>query len=116
MTPTQIMTGQDAIVAEIEVAAPPERVFAALIDPKQLMQWWGGEGRCKNRLWQIDARVGGQWRSESYDPTGKISVNGVSDFTLTAKLSNTIRHACWPIPGLRTGIVSPVERPWFAGS
>ena len=45
MTPTQIMTGQDAIVAEIEVAAPPERVFAALIDPKQLMQWWGGEGR-----------------------------------------------------------------------
>jgi uncharacterized protein YndB with AHSA1/START domain len=110
------MTGQDAIVAEIEVAAPPERVFAALIDPQQLMQWWGGEGRCKKRLWQIDARVGGQWRSESYDPTGKVAINGISDSMSAAKLSNTIRHACWPIPGLRTGTASPVARRWSVGS
>jgi uncharacterized protein YndB with AHSA1/START domain len=86
MTPTQVMTGQDAIVAEIEVAAPPERVFAALIDPQQLMQWWGGEGHCKKRLWQIDARVGGQWRSESYDPTGKVAMNGISDFTVSGEI------------------------------
>ena len=29
------------IVGEIEVAAPPERVFAALIDPAKLAAWWG---------------------------------------------------------------------------
>jgi uncharacterized protein YndB with AHSA1/START domain len=86
MTSTQIMTSQDAIVAEIEVGAPPERVFAALIDPQQLTQWWGGEGRCNKRLWQIDARVGGQWRSESYDPTGKVSINGISDFNVSGEI------------------------------
>jgi uncharacterized protein YndB with AHSA1/START domain len=38
---TAIVTpDQDAIVSEIEIAAPPERVFNALIDPAQLMQWW----------------------------------------------------------------------------
>ena len=86
MASVQVMTGQDVVIAEIDVAAPPERVFAALIDPQQLMQWWGGEGRCKKRLWKIDARVGGQWRSESYDPTGNISVNGISDFNVSGEI------------------------------
>ena len=41
MTPvSQITPGQDAVVTEIEMAAPPERVFAALTDPAQLMLWW----------------------------------------------------------------------------
>ena len=43
MSSAQITTGQDSIVTEIEVAAPPERVFAALTDPQQLMRWWRGE-------------------------------------------------------------------------
>jgi len=36
----QIMPDQDSIVTEIEIAAPPERVFEALTDPAQLMLWW----------------------------------------------------------------------------
>jgi uncharacterized protein YndB with AHSA1/START domain len=36
----QITPDQDAIVAEIEIAAPPERVFQALTDPAQLMLWF----------------------------------------------------------------------------
>ena len=42
MPSSQITPDQDAIVTEIEIAAPPERVFQALTDPAQLMLWWAG--------------------------------------------------------------------------
>jgi uncharacterized protein YndB with AHSA1/START domain len=38
---TTISTDQDAILTEIYIAAPPERVFQALVDPDQVLQWWG---------------------------------------------------------------------------
>jgi len=31
----------ESIVGEVEVAAPPERVFAGLTDPAELAVWWG---------------------------------------------------------------------------
>jgi uncharacterized protein YndB with AHSA1/START domain len=31
---------QDAVVSELSIAAPLECVFQALIDRKQVMQWW----------------------------------------------------------------------------
>jgi len=86
MSSAQITTGPDAIVAEIDVAAPPKRVFTALTDPKQLMRWWGAEGPCKAKLWEMDSRVGGSWRFEAADPTGKIVINGVSDFKASGEI------------------------------
>jgi hypothetical protein len=32
---------RDAIISEIYIAASPERVFQALVDPQQVVQWWG---------------------------------------------------------------------------
>jgi uncharacterized protein YndB with AHSA1/START domain len=39
---------QDEIISEIYIAAQPERVFRALVDPMQVPQWWGQTGtyRC----------------------------------------------------------------------
>ena len=74
----QITPDQDAIVTEIEIAAPPERVFQALTDPAQLMLWWAATP--KGALWEMDARLGGKWRYELTDPSRKIVVNGVRDF------------------------------------
>jgi len=37
MASTIITPDQDAVVSEIHIAAPPDRVFQALIDPKQVM-------------------------------------------------------------------------------
>ena len=82
----QITTGQDSIITEIEVAAPPERVFKALTDPKQVIRWWGKEGPCKTKLWEMDARVGGRWRFEAADPTGKMVFNGISDFKVNGEI------------------------------
>jgi uncharacterized protein YndB with AHSA1/START domain len=55
---------QDAIQAEIHIAAPPERVFQALTDPRQLMQWWGQRGMYHHIDWKADVRPGGAWRSD----------------------------------------------------
>jgi uncharacterized protein YndB with AHSA1/START domain len=54
----------DSVVAEIEIGAPIERVFAALTDPGQLFTWWGTEPSVTLSLFQMDARPGGLWRFE----------------------------------------------------
>jgi uncharacterized protein YndB with AHSA1/START domain len=61
MPKTIITPDQDAVVSETEVAAPPERVFQALITAEQAMQWGNGPA-FQITLWQMDPRVGGRWR------------------------------------------------------
>ncbi len=51
------------IVAEIHIAAPPERVFQALVDPAQVPCWWGQTGIYRCQQFAADLRVGGKWRS-----------------------------------------------------
>lgn len=53
---------QDAVSREIEIAAPPERVFQALTDPKQLFVWWGAEPSVQLTEFEMDARRGGKYR------------------------------------------------------
>lgn len=77
MATAKITPDQDAVVCEIYIAAPPERVFQALIDPKQVMQWWTSE-QCQIESFSIDPRRGGRW---TYDTANsKMNVNGVSKF------------------------------------
>lgn len=52
----------DAVTCEIEIAAPPERVFQALTDPKQLFFWWGKEPSVELSVFEMDPRPGGRWR------------------------------------------------------
>lgn len=44
MPATSLTPDGDAVIGEILIAAPPERIFEALTDPTQLMQWWGQQG------------------------------------------------------------------------
>jgi uncharacterized protein YndB with AHSA1/START domain len=67
---TRITSDQDAIVSEIEIAAPPERVFHALVDRKQAMQWGSG-GNFEMRVWEMEARAGGKWRFISHEKGAK---------------------------------------------
>jgi uncharacterized protein YndB with AHSA1/START domain len=48
MASITVTPDQDALLSEIHVSAPPERVFQAISDPQQLLQWWGQAGvyRC----------------------------------------------------------------------
>src|ERR1700746_763702 len=59
--PTTIITpSQDAIVSEIEIAAPAERVFKALSDAGELQRWFRSP-ECPTKFWKMDARVGGHY-------------------------------------------------------
>lgn len=61
----------DEIVSEIRIAVPRERVFKALVDPSQVVQWWGQAGIYRCTKFESDLRVGGSWRSVGVDGTGR---------------------------------------------
>ena len=42
------------VKAEIEIEAPPERVFHSLTDPGELAAWWGSDDMYRTHDWQID--------------------------------------------------------------
>ena len=48
------------ILASVEIAAPPERVFEALTS-KEIIDWWGLPGVFDTREWTGDIRRGGRW-------------------------------------------------------
>jgi uncharacterized protein YndB with AHSA1/START domain len=50
------------ILATVEIAAPPERVFRALAS-EEICQWWVRPGVFDTREWTGDVRVGGRWRA-----------------------------------------------------
>lgn len=52
---------QDAVMAEIFIAAPPERVFQAITDPAQMPKWWGQQGMYRVTEGGADLRPGGKW-------------------------------------------------------
>lgn len=59
MAPTVKIVDEN-IVGEVEIAAPPERVYAALTDPAELGAWWGSEEAYRTFDWESDLRVGGK--------------------------------------------------------
>jgi uncharacterized protein YndB with AHSA1/START domain len=62
---------QDAVVVEIFIAAPPERVFQAMTDPAEASQWWGQKGMYRITERTADFRVGGKYSSVGVGADGK---------------------------------------------
>ncbi len=60
MASAQLTTDNDAILAEIFIAASPARVFEAITDPKQRSQWWGMKGLFRVTDSESDLRLGGK--------------------------------------------------------
>jgi uncharacterized protein YndB with AHSA1/START domain len=50
------------IVASVEIARTPERVFQALIT-REIIEWWVNPGVFDTREWTGDVRVGGRWKA-----------------------------------------------------
>jgi uncharacterized protein YndB with AHSA1/START domain len=53
---------QGEILATVEIAAPPERVFRALTS-NEIVDWWVRPGVFDTREWTGDVRTGGRWRA-----------------------------------------------------
>jgi len=77
MAQVVVTPDQDAIVSEVEVKAPAERVFQALTDPRQLKLWWNSD-ECQTEFFEMDPRPGGKWRFGTRK--AKLNVNGVNQF------------------------------------
>ncbi len=76
--PKAIITpDQDAIVSEIAIAAPAERVFQALTKSDELSRWFT-DPSCPLKFWKMDARPGGRYHYAT--EKGTVVVNGVSEF------------------------------------
>ena len=67
---SQITPDRDAVITEIEISAPPDRVFQAIVDHDQALQWSGGEA-FEITHWELEPRVGGKWRLVSRERQGK---------------------------------------------
>lgn len=71
MATATLTPDQNAVTAEIFIAAPPARVFQAISDPAQLPKWWGQSGLYRVTKSMMDVRPGGKWRSEGVGADGQ---------------------------------------------
>lgn len=64
MATNTVTPDQDAIHLEMQIAAPPDRVFQAITEPTQLLRWWGQPGIYHTTKWCADLHPGGKWSCE----------------------------------------------------
>ena len=74
---------QDALITEIHIAAPPERVFQAISDPREQRIWWDNQD-CRLESFEMDARRGGRWRFSTSQTS--MNINGISQFDCTGEI------------------------------
>ncbi len=100
MTVSNLASEHDAVVAEIEIAAPPERVFQALTDPKQFFAWWGKEPSVDLVVFEMAARPGGYWRFRCGPASGsdhgavgvQLRRSGAQEFEAHGEILELARH------------------------
>jgi uncharacterized protein YndB with AHSA1/START domain len=61
---------EGTILATVEIAATPERVFRALTASDEVVRWWGSDETYRTTGWTSDLRVGGAWRAEGRGADG----------------------------------------------
>ena len=94
MATSAVTPDNDAVVAEVFIAAPPERVFQAITDPNQMPLWWGQQGLYRVTEWKADLRPGGKWQSDGVGADG-------TTFGWKASIWRLILLASWFTPGLQ---------------
>ncbi len=115
----------DAVTCELFIAAPRERVFDALTDPKQASQWWGQKGSCQMDNFSMDVRTGGKWST-----TGVSAANGIVEvhgefleidpprrlsYTWTSSWLQKVTKVLWELENLNGGTFLKLTHTGFAG-
>jgi glutathione S-transferase len=128
MATATISLDQDAIQAEVHILAPPEHVFQALTDPRQLLQWWGQKGMYHPTDWEGDVRPGGQWRCDGASDTdgSAYHVSGeyvevdpprLVSYTWIASWSGPLKTLVrWDLEGASGGTLVRLRHSGFAGA
>lgn len=126
MATVAITPDHDVVVAEIQIAAPPDRVFQAITDPRQMLQWWGQKGMYRTTKFDADLRVHGKWMSAGVgEASGDYQVGGeylevdpprllvyTWKATWTGDLETTVR---WELEAHNGGTLVKIRHTGFAG-
>lgn len=123
---SQISPDNNVVTCEIFIAAPRERVFQALTDPKQAVQWWGQNDRYHLTQFNIEARVGGKWSTSGGSvKMGDIDIHGeVLELDPPRRLSYTwisswmpkTTTVVWELENQNGGTFVKLTHTGFAGS
>jgi uncharacterized protein YndB with AHSA1/START domain len=99
---------QGRILATVEIAAPPERVFQALAS-KEIVDWWVRPGVFNTTQWTGDVRVGGRWRSSGVARGAPYALEGeFLEVDPPRRLVHTWRRV--GAPGAPTTVTYELER------
>src|SRR5579883_1714613 len=112
MTTAAVTPNQDALVSEIHIAAPPERVFQAIIDEKKVMQWWTGD-ECRIKSFSLEPRKGGRWTYDS--KSSRLKVNGGSQFHCEGEVLEYDPPRVLSYTWIANSMIARHRRQWFAG-
>jgi uncharacterized protein YndB with AHSA1/START domain len=126
MTPTSRITpDNNVVVAEIFIAAPRERIFQAITDPKQAIRWWGQADRYHLAEFQMDVRVGGKWSTSGASvKMGDIAVHGEFieidpprrlAYTWSSSWMNAVTKVLWELEPQDNGTFVKLTHTGFAG-
>ena len=97
------------IVASVELAVRPERVFQALAS-REVVDWWVNPGVFDTREWTGDVRVGGRWRASGVARGAPYTLEGeVLEVDPPRKLVQTWHNAGAPgTPSTVTYLLEPI--------
>lgn len=98
------------VVATVEIAATPERVFRALTS-EEITQWWVRPGVFDTREWAGDLKIGGRWRAAGASPRGRYVLEGeFLEIDPPRRLAHSWKLAGTPEPESRVDyLVEPIE-------
>ena len=100
------------VSASCVLSAGPERVWQAITDPAQIVQWWG-PGDITTKIQKNEVRVGGAWRYIQNAPDGSVHPfrGEYKEIDKPHKLVRTFEYE--PIAGhimTETFLLEPVEQ------
>jgi uncharacterized protein YndB with AHSA1/START domain len=128
INPTSLISSDnDVVTAEIFIAAPRERVFQAITDPRQAVKWWGQEGKYRLSEFHMDVRVGGKWSCAGASVTmgGPVTIHGEFlavdpprelAYTWTSSWMPVSTEVRWELEEQGSGTVLKLTHTGFAGN
>jgi uncharacterized protein YndB with AHSA1/START domain len=97
------------LLASVDVAASPERVFRALTSPEDITVWWVRPGVFDTREWTGDVRVEGRWNASGVGGGRPYTLEGVFlEVDAPRRLSHTWQGV--GAPGAPTTVTYLVEQ------